>query len=64
VVGHITCSTLLVAGELDLICGPAQAGPIHDALPDSTLQIIPDCGHMVTIEKPDELHHGVLDWLG
>jgi proline iminopeptidase len=63
-VGQISCPTLLVAGELDLICGPAQAGPIHDALPDSTLQIIPDCGHMAVIEKPDELRHVVLDWLG
>ena len=47
-----------------MICGLAQAGPIHDALPDSTLQIIPDCGHMPVIERPDELRHVVLDWLG
>ncbi len=63
-VGQISCPTLLIAGELDLICGPAQAGPIHDALSDSTLQIIPDCGHMPVIERPDELRGVVLDWLG
>jgi pimeloyl-ACP methyl ester carboxylesterase len=63
-IGQIICPTLLVAGELDLICGPAQANPIHQALPGSTLEIIPDCGHMPVIERPDELRRVVLDWLG
>ena len=63
-VGRIVCPTLLVAGELDLICGPAQAQPIHQAMPGSTLEIIPDCGHMPVIEQPDQLRRVVLDWLG
>src|SRR5262252_889049 len=46
----ITCPTLVVAGELDFICGPAQARPICEAIPSAQLEIIPDCGHFPAFE--------------
>ena len=48
----ITCPTLVVAGELDFICGPAQARPICAAIPSAQLEIIPDCGHFPAFEAP------------
>jgi proline iminopeptidase len=52
--------TLVVAGELDFICGPAQARPISDAIVTSNLEVIRDCGHIPSIEAPDEYRSAVL----
>jgi pimeloyl-ACP methyl ester carboxylesterase len=45
-------STLIVAGEVDFICGPVQARPLADAITGSRLVIIPGCGHIPSIEAP------------
>jgi len=50
--GKITCPTLLVAGDLDFICGPAQARPIAQGIADAQLEIITDCGHIPSVEDP------------
>jgi proline iminopeptidase len=52
--GRITCPTLIVAGELDFICGPAQAQPIASAVTGSQLVMLPGCGHIPSIEAPHE----------
>jgi pimeloyl-ACP methyl ester carboxylesterase len=61
--GRVTVPTLVLAGELDIICGPAQAVPISAAMPEATLVLIPDCGHMPSIEAPELFRSEVLDWL-
>jgi proline iminopeptidase len=63
ILGQVRAPVLVVAGELDLICGPAQARPIAEGLPDSTLEIIPDCGHIPSMESPDRFRSTVVDWL-
>src|SRR3954469_4796260 len=42
---RIAAPTLLVAGDLDLVCGPAQAKPLERGISDATLVVIPECGH-------------------
>ena len=44
--GRITSPTLIVAGELDFICGPAQAQPIAAAVTGSRLVMLAGCGHI------------------
>jgi proline iminopeptidase len=61
--GRVRAPTMLVVGELDLICGPAQASPIHALLPAAALATIPDCGHMPTIEASGRFRSEVLSWL-
>jgi pimeloyl-ACP methyl ester carboxylesterase len=46
-----------------VICGPAQARPIADALPNAELVMIAGCGHMPAIEAPDRLRAAVIEWL-
>jgi pimeloyl-ACP methyl ester carboxylesterase len=50
----IGCPTLLVLGERDRLTpvrgGRALAGRMRDA----RIVVIPDCGHMMLAEKPDE----------
>src|SRR5215470_6293330 len=57
--GRISAPTLIVAGELDFICGPAQAKPIAGAIPGSHLVMLPGCGHMPGIEAPEQYRQAV-----
>ncbi len=61
--GRIRCPTLIVAGELDFICGPAQAQPIASAVAGSQLVMLPGCGHIPSIEAPQKYHHAVVEFL-
>jgi pimeloyl-ACP methyl ester carboxylesterase len=62
--GRITSPALIVAGELDFVCGPAQARPLADAITGSRLVIIPGCGHFPSIEAAGEYRHAIMDFLG
>jgi proline iminopeptidase len=62
--GRITCPALIVAGELDFICGPAQARPIARAVTGSRLMMLAGCGHIPSIEQPEQYRRAVLDFLG
>jgi pimeloyl-ACP methyl ester carboxylesterase len=59
----VRAPTLLVAGELDMICGPAQARPIADVLPNVELVILADCGHIPAVEGPNRFRAAVADSL-
>ncbi len=61
--GRISVPALIVAGEHDFICGPAQARPIAQCTPGSRLAILGDCGHLPVIELPDEYRRTVLGFL-
>jgi proline iminopeptidase len=61
--GRVAAPTLIVAGELDLICGPAQAAPLAAGIAAAELALIPDCGHFMAAESPDELRRIVHEWL-
>jgi proline iminopeptidase len=60
----IACPTVVITGELDLICGPAQARRIAEAIPGADLVVVPGCGHFPAIEAPDVYRRAVLDWVG
>jgi pimeloyl-ACP methyl ester carboxylesterase len=61
--GCITSPTLVVAGELDFICGPAQAQPIAGAIAGSQLVMLAGCGHIPSIEAPQEYRQAVVNFL-
>ena len=60
---RITSPTLIGAGELDFICGPAQAQPIADAITGSQLVMLAGCGHIPSIEAPQEYRQAIVDFL-
>jgi len=60
---ELRCPTLVVAGELDLICGPAQARGIAAAIPSAELVTIPDCGHFPALEAADVYRTTMVNWL-
>ena len=61
--GRIISPTLIVAGELDFICGPAQAQPIAAAVTGSQLVMLAGCGHIPSIEAPQQYRQAVADFL-
>jgi proline iminopeptidase len=59
---EVRAPLLVLVGGLDPICGPAQGELIAAAVPQSELVIVPDCGHFVPAEAPDEFRRAVLDF--
>ncbi|MDP9222800.1 MAG: alpha/beta hydrolase [Actinomycetota bacterium] len=59
---RIECPVLVVAGEEDLICGPAQAKLIAEGVHTAELVVIPDCGHDPELEAPEEFCRSILEW--
>lgn len=60
----IACPTLVLTGAQDLLTPVADHQAIAAGIAGSTLEIIPDCGHLTTLEKPDAVNAAMLAWLG
>src|SRR5207248_3245845 len=56
---RISSPTLLIVGELDIVCGPSQAKLIAEELPDAEIVSVPDCGHFIPAEAPDAFRTAV-----
>lgn len=55
----VRAPTLILAGELDLICGPTHARALAAALPHATVVIIPGAGHFIAAEAPVEFKQAI-----
>ena len=49
----IRVPTAVIVGQHDRITPVYQSQEIHRLTPKSTLEVVPDCGHLPPIEKPD-----------
>jgi pimeloyl-ACP methyl ester carboxylesterase len=56
--------TLLVWGRQDGIATEAHQAEMQAAIPGARLAVIEDCGHMLTLEQPDQATQILHDWLG
>jgi non-heme chloroperoxidase len=54
--GEITLPTWIVVGSRDLLLPPFHARRMAAGIPGAVLQVLPGCGHMVMLERPDELN--------
>ena len=61
--GAIRCPALVLAGEQDLQTPPDIAREIAAGIPGSSLVIVPDCGHLSTLERPDAVNRALEQWL-
>lgn len=59
----IHCPTLVLVGDRDQLTPPERAQEMHAAIPGSRLEVIADCGHLATLERPDAVNAALLDWL-
>ena len=60
---RISCPTIVVCGEQDQITPPECAEEMASHIQGAELAILANCGHMSTMEKPDEVSGIMRDWL-
>jgi pimeloyl-ACP methyl ester carboxylesterase len=55
--------TLIVVGDSDQLTPPAAAKEMNELVAGSKLDVIPNCGHMSTLERPDRVTKLLVEWL-
>lgn len=59
---NIQCPTLIITGRQDKVCTPALHEEMTALIPNSMLAIIENCGHLSTLEQPDEVNRIIRNW--
>ena len=59
----IKVPTLVLTGDKDQLTPPDKAREIADAISGASLVIVPDCGHMSTMERPEAVNAALTAWL-
>ncbi|HEY8569768.1 alpha/beta hydrolase [Microbulbifer sp.] len=59
----IRCPTLVVASTDDALRSLQEAQELVDAIPNASLEIIDDSGHMIPLEQPRALAATIIHWL-
>jgi len=58
----IQCPTLIITGREDIICPLKLHEEMAEAIPNSTLNIIEECGHLSTLEQPQLVNNVIINW--
>ena len=59
----LSVPTLVLCGEHDGLCPVERHELMHALVPGSVLEIIPNAGHMPTLEQPDHTNEALEKWL-
>ena len=59
----IRCPTLVIVGREDALTPPELAQEIASGIAGAKLEIIPDCGHLATMEQPAAVNRAMRAWL-
>lgn len=59
----LRCPTLVVCGEGDGVTPPECSREIAQAIPGAQLELLADCGHMLTMERPAQVNRLLDGWL-
>ncbi len=59
----IKCPTLMLVGDGDVLTPPALAEEIVAGIPGSRLAVIPDSGHLSTMERPEAVNRALVAWM-
>jgi pimeloyl-ACP methyl ester carboxylesterase len=59
----IRCPTLVVGGEHDALMPPDRAAEMALGLPNARQILVPDCGHLSTLEQPQALTRALTEFL-
>ena len=60
----LRCPTLVLCGREDAWAPPARHDVMAKMIGHSTLEIVPDCGHMSPMERPQAVNQAFRRWLG
>jgi pimeloyl-ACP methyl ester carboxylesterase len=59
----IGCPTLVLVGDRDELTPPQFSEEIAAGIPGAPLVVVPDCGHLSTLEQPDAVNVALVEWL-
>jgi pimeloyl-ACP methyl ester carboxylesterase len=61
--GAVSCPTLVMCGDSDQLTPPECSREIAALIKGSEFILLPQCGHMLTMERPTEVNAALLAWL-
>ena len=61
--GEVRKPTLVLAGQDDVSTPVAQSEALHNKIPGAKLTVVPEAGHWLPIEKPQEACNAILEFL-
>lgn len=59
----LRCPTLVACGKDDQLTPPELSREIAALVPGAELVLVPDCGHMLTMEQPAVVNAALRGWL-
>ena len=60
---EVACPTVIIVGAEDALTPVKVAEEMHAGIAGSRLEVIPDCGHLSTLERPEAVTGILSDWL-
>ena len=54
--------TLIICGENDVVCPVSNHQLMKDLMPSSKMEIIPESGHLLTLEQPIKVNEILFSW--
>lgn len=60
----LRCPVLVMGGEDDQLTPPSLSREIASLVPGAQLVLLPQCGHMLTMEQPEAVNRELQRWLG
>ncbi len=60
---EIRCPTLVLVGDGDELTPPKLSQEIAAAIAGSRLVVVPECGHLSTLERPETVNAALADWM-
>jgi pimeloyl-ACP methyl ester carboxylesterase len=59
----ITCPTLVLVGDSDEPTPPDLAREMAAGIPGARLVVVPECGHLSTMERPAAVNAALIEWM-
>lgn len=63
VLSSIACPTLVLVGDGDQLTPPKLSQEIAAGIRGARLVVVPDCGHLSTLERPQAVNEALMDWM-
>jgi pimeloyl-ACP methyl ester carboxylesterase len=60
----IGCPTLVLVGAADTIAPPIYAYGLAEGISGARLAVIPRCGHLAPLERPQAVSAALAEWIG
>ena len=61
---RVICPATVIVGDGDTLTPPDKAEEIAAVIPGAKFVVIPDCGHLSTLERPEAVTAALEGWLG